>query len=73
VLKHSGASLLTIHIETNHQLIIRIHDNGRGIDLQNLRQFGNGLKNIQNRMLAIGGNFTIEKKDGTVTTLTLPL
>jgi signal transduction histidine kinase len=73
VLKHSGASLLTINIETNHQLIIRIHDNGRGIDLQNLRQFGNGLKNIQNRMLAIGGNFTIEKKDGTVTTLTLPL
>jgi signal transduction histidine kinase len=72
-LKHSGATQIIIDIETNHQLVIRIHDNGKGIDLQKLRQFGNGLKNIQNRMAAIGGSFSIENKNGTITKLTLPL
>ncbi len=72
-LKHSKAELITINIEANHVLRIRISDNGKGIDLQNLRQFGNGLKNIARRMESIGGNFKIENNNGTVTTLELPL
>ena len=72
-LKHSEASEIIIDIEMGDQLIIRIHDNGKGIDMQKLRQFGNGLKNIQNRMDSIGGSFTIENKNGTLTTLTLPM
>jgi len=72
-LKHSKASLLTITIETGETLKIIIHDNGPGIDLQKLRQFGNGLKNITRRMESIGGSFTIENKNGTITTLELPL
>ncbi|MBL7747616.1 MAG: sensor histidine kinase [Chitinophagaceae bacterium] len=72
-LKHSKASVLTITIETNDKLKIIIHDNGPGIDLQKLRQFGNGLKNITRRMESIGGSFTIENKNGTITTLELPL
>ncbi len=73
VLKHSTASLVTIEISTNHQLHIRVSDNGKGIDLQNLRQFGNGLKNIGRRMESIGGEFRIENNNGTVTILELPL
>jgi len=72
-LKHSNATEIKIDIQVNHELVIRIHDNGKGIDLQKLRQFGNGLKNIQNRMSSIGGHFTIENKNGTMTTLILPL
>lgn len=72
-LKHSGASQITIDIQVNHPLVITIQDNGSGIDKQNLRQFGNGLKNISNRMESIGGTFTIENKNGTMTTLELPL
>lgn len=72
-LKHSKASLITIDIETNHVLRIKIADNGNGIDLQNLRRFGNGLKNIAKRMEGIGGSFTIQNENGTVTILTLPL
>jgi signal transduction histidine kinase len=72
-LKHSAASEIVISIETNRQLKITISDNGKGIDLQRLRQFGNGLKNIQNRMTTIGGAFSIENNNGTVTTLVLPL
>ena len=72
-LKHSTGSLITIDIELNHLLKITITDNGAGIDLQNLRQFGNGLKNMARRMESIGGSFVIENRNGTVTTLELPL
>jgi signal transduction histidine kinase len=72
-LKHSKASLLTITIETTNHLKIIITDNGVGIDLQKIRQFGNGLKNINRRMESIGGTFTIENNNGTVTTLQLPI
>ena len=72
-LKHSNGSRVIIDIELNHYLKITIADNGTGIDLQNLRQFGNGLKNIARRMESIGGVFKIENKNGTITTLDLPL
>lgn len=71
--KHSNASVIIIDVEANDRLLVRIADNGTGIDLQNLRQFGNGLKNIAHRMESIGGTFAIENKNGTVTTLGLPL
>ena len=71
--KHSGASVIAIDIKINHSLAIQITDNGKGIDMQNLRQFGNGLKNIARRMESIGGIFTIKNNDGAVTTLELPL
>jgi signal transduction histidine kinase len=72
-LKHSKASLITINIEINDHLKITITDNGTGIDLQNLRQFGNGLKNIGRRMESIGGSLKIENNNGTVTTIELHL
>ena len=73
ILKHAKATLVTINIEANHSLKIEITDNGTGIDLEKIRQFGNGLRNIARRMEAIGGHFKIENKEGTVTTLELPL
>lgn len=72
-LKHSGGSLVQIEISTSDDLRIQITDNGKGIDLDKLRQFGNGLKNIARRMELIGGTYQIENKQGTVTTLVLPL
>ena len=72
-LKHSKASQITIDITANHKLLIKITDNGVGIDMEKLRQFGNGLKNIAHRMESIGGTFSIERNNGTVTVLELPL
>jgi signal transduction histidine kinase len=72
-LKHAGASLVEIEIKTGDDLYIRITDNGKGIDLDKIRQFGNGLKNISRRMESIGGTYHIENNKGTVTTLILPL
>ena len=73
VLKHSGASAVNIKVELSHVLKIQIADNGKGIDMENLRRFGNGLKNIHRRMESIGGSFKIENNNGTVTNLELPL
>lgn len=72
-LKHSKAGMIKIDIEIRENLVIRISDDGVGIDMQKLRQFGNGLKNIKRRMESIGGTYSIENQNGTVTTLTLPL
>lgn len=75
VLKHAGASEVNIEIRVSETeaLVIRISDNGKGIDLEKLRRFGNGLKNIEKRMESIGGRFSIRNEGGTVTTLSLPL
>lgn len=72
-LKHSKATEIKIYFITDDMLTIRIVDNGVGIDMQQLRQFGNGLKNIRKRMESIGGSYQIENSNGTTTTLKLPL
>ena len=72
-LKHSQASEIVIDIGINQSLKIRIADNGIGIDVNKLRQFGNGIQNIRRRMATIGGDVQITNEKGAVTTLTLPL
>jgi len=72
-LKHSRASEMIIDIEINDKLVIRIHDNGIGIDPEKIRQFGNGLKNIERRMRNIGGAYFLTTNAGTETRLELPL
>jgi signal transduction histidine kinase len=72
-MKHSKASEIKINIIIHEKLEIYIADNGVGINLEKIRQFGNGLKNIAKRMNSIGGTYKIENRAGTVTILTLPL
>jgi signal transduction histidine kinase len=70
ILKHSGAA--KVHIEFRigeNMMLLMIHDNGRGIDLDNVREFGNGLKNMKKRMESSGCNFNIENNGGTLVTL----
>ncbi len=70
ILKHSGATEVRITLEkVSDGLKLLIHDNGKGIDFEKLRQFGNGLKNMKKRMDDIGITFTIENKNGTLITL----
>ena len=70
ILKHSKASEVTITLEREeNELILYIQDNGTGIDLDALRQFGNGLKNMKKRMADVGIDFSIENRNGTMVTL----
>lgn len=47
-----------------HEVMIAIKDDGKGFDLNNIKRFGNGLKNIKSRMDAIGGTYSIASKPG---------
>jgi signal transduction histidine kinase len=73
VLKHSKASLVQIDIEVTNKLRITIMDNGLGIDFDKIRRFGNGLRNMQNRLENINGQFTIKNQHGTIAIFELVL
>ncbi len=67
ILKHAQATVVKISIATKEEkLLISIHDNGVGIDLKNVRRFGNGLNNIKKRMQQIDGDFVIGYSNGTL-------
>jgi signal transduction histidine kinase len=65
VVKHAGASSVDITFTISKDLRILIHDNGKGINLENVRKFGNGLNNIKKRMAEIRGSARFENDNGT--------
>jgi signal transduction histidine kinase len=75
ILKHSKATSVQIDmLMRNNRLIIRIQDNGTGIDEERLRRFGNGLANMRKRMESVNGKFKIENEGGgTRVSFTIPL
>ena len=74
IIKHAQCTKVDMQISINSNiLIVQIYDNGVGIDMDKLRQFGNGLVNMKRRMNSISGQYDIQRRDGTVTRLTLPL
>ncbi|CAN5823573.1 hypothetical protein BH11BAC4_BH11BAC4_06060 [soil metagenome] len=70
IVKHSGATEVMINLQLeNNALSLTIHDTGKGIDFEKIRQFGNGLKNMKKRMDEVGIEFYIENDHGTVVKL----
>jgi len=65
VMKHSHADSVTIKISIEKELVIEIHDNGKGIDMEKLKRFGNGIGNMKKRMEHIGGELIMQKNHGT--------
>jgi signal transduction histidine kinase len=70
ILKHAHATEVNITlIKEGDGLSLYIQDNGVGIDMEKLRRFGNGLKNMRKRMEEMNIDFSIENKNGTLITL----
>jgi signal transduction histidine kinase len=70
ILKHSKATEVSIVLKrVDDGLTLYIQDNGTGINMEKLRQFGNGLKNMKKRMTDIRVDFSIENKNGTLITM----
>ncbi|MCW3089627.1 MAG: putative signal transduction histidine kinase [Ferruginibacter sp.] len=70
ILKHSGATDVSITLKRESGgLTLYIQDNGKGIDFENLRRFGNGLINMKKRMEATRMYYNIENNNGTLITL----
>lgn len=73
-MKHSQASQIQIIISTSDKwLMIKVCDNGVGIDADKLRRFGNGLSNMRRRMESIDGSFKIESDKNCVLTFEAPI
>lgn len=74
IAKHSGAHAVTIRFNyADKKLYVNVHDNGRGINFENIRPFCNGLENIRQRMKDIGGDAVIENDNGAKITLSVPM
>jgi signal transduction histidine kinase len=70
ILKHAKAKEVNISLKkVPDGLALYIHDDGTGIDMNNLRRFGNGLNNMKKRMKESDISFSIENNNGTLTTL----
>lgn len=66
IVKHSKATKVSITMHKEPEgFSLEIHDNGKGIDFNNLRPHSNGLSNMRKRMEAIQVDFKIENNGGT--------
>jgi signal transduction histidine kinase len=72
IVKHSEATEVTISFQFEGGIRSCIHDNGKGFETFSPHRFGNGLKNMQERMHSIGGTFEIENEKGTIIRLFCP-
>jgi signal transduction histidine kinase len=73
IVKHAGATRVWFSVQLNGRMQIIIHDNGKGIDLNNRRAFSNGLENIHKRMKEINGEVSFSNEQGTKVSLDIPL
>ena len=76
IAKYSKASRANLFIDVSgKQLDLKITDNGIGFDIAQKKEVGNGLQNMRNRAIELGGNLTIESAacSGTSLTVVLPL
>jgi len=71
VLKHAQATEVTIGFRAlpRHQIEIRVADNGRGFDPSAVGGFHNGLRNLRQRLEALGGTLTVNAEPGQGTTV----
>jgi signal transduction histidine kinase len=73
VVKHSQASEAHLHVSLELELLtIRLHDNGCGFEMTR-KSTGNGLVNMQRRLVEIGGTCRIESQVGVGTTVEMRL
>lgn len=71
IIKHAQATNVRYQVTVNGRLEIDIKDNGKGLEQR--AYFGNGLKNMQQRMKDSGGSFSIDASNGTLVKLVLPV
>jgi signal transduction histidine kinase len=65
VVKHADAQNVKLNIQAdNEKLSIIIEDDGKGLNEAKKSIFGNGLKNMKQRMEDIGGSFEINHSNG---------
>ncbi len=65
IAKHAYCNHITVTIaETTGEILLQISDDGKGFDVNRVRLFANGLRNMQNRIEQVGGQYSIVSKPG---------
>lgn len=75
-LRHSRARQVTVRIQKRqNRLRFEVHDDGRGFDARQVKNGGQGLRNMRERAAQIGANFKIisAPNQGTKIRVSLPL
>ena len=72
-IRHSGATEILVDIRVADQVAVTIRDNGVWRDGTDHTTGGNGLKNMGERLEAVGGSFRVETVGATTVTLEAPL
>jgi signal transduction histidine kinase len=68
VIKHAQATQVNLLIQTSQNITIKVTDNGKGFNTEEIAFKGNGLSNYQKRMASIRGTVQIHS-DTTGTTI----
>ena len=73
VVRHASAAHCTVNIERNHQLVVRVEDDGVGIAPDTPR--GVGLRSMRERVIELGGSLRLESRTptGTLVRAAFPL
>ncbi len=77
VARHARAGHVRLFVgqrDTDGPLILEVQDDGQGFEVDTVKE-GMGLENIRQRVLALGGNFSVESVpgEGTVLCASIPL
>lgn len=72
IVKHSHATKVQIAFSIDEAFSICISDNGIGFNSTNVQSYKNGLQNIHERLIAIGGTCTISNNGGTSVVFRIP-
>jgi signal transduction histidine kinase len=73
IVRHSGARKVTISVQTENKLEVRISDDGNGIQEAKNVIFGNGLLNMQKRVKSLNGDFSYFSNNGFTVRFSVPL
>ncbi len=69
-LKHSHASRVSVALgQIENMVVLTIHDDGVGFDVQSTRDGSLGLIGMRERVALLGGRFTVESSEGAGTML----
>ena len=72
-LKHADATIVDLKLSiVENKLIVVVQDDGIGFNAA-LVQNGNGLRNMQERLLNVNGQLMIEANNGTKISMEIPL
>jgi len=73
-LKHSQADHISVSVHgTPYRIVVKVSDNGRGFDPDQIPSGGMGLRNVAERIERLGGVLTIDSAPGAGATITMQI